>query len=700
MAMRTIQCALSAPAEVRERLWGWTEKYTLLINALLESVAEDPRFPQWLLKGEISQKTLRSDFVKPLKEQSDYSGLPGRFYDSATYITHQVYKSWFAIQSRNYRRLEGKKKWLALVESVAVPTTPDELHTQICRRAAQWLVMAQAQASRETTAPMGKTPSVFHGLMQAAETTTDLVDRQAIIHLLLHNLEVNETPPSPKDLTQRLLKKRIEIERLEAKLHQQLPHGRDPSGQRYLDSLAIATALPNAPQDMEQLEKELKHWRQQSQISLGSPLHYPVSFLSSDSLNWSTLQSASKNSRTNDLRSPNGSRKSLNRRKGPQGLRIGVSFQGFKKDVFKILCDRRQLHIFQRLLAEWQIYTQAIKENYQNPEVIPPALGLYPLRTAQLLWQPDRKHCDATEPWHRHRLYLRCTIDPRLLTAEGTEAVRESKLAICNKKLQKLHEGKEQICITDSNAVAAAVPALHTNTKHQLNYRLRTMSSVQRLERPPLERPHLLPYIGNPDVVMGVSLSRNPPLMVAVVNIQTQTALEYCSARQLLGQRPHKQQGPHCRTMTSQQHLIQRQRYLKAKAQATMREKYAQGRYTTTQRLQRLGLYLDRVLAKRLVEWAMFREVSRIILPRLEGIREVVEGDVRAQARLKFPHYVKLQKQYARSYRNSFHHWSYARLTECIQSCAVNHGIPCEVRILATLGSLQERAVKIALPCD
>lgn len=688
MAMRTIQCTLSAPPETRKRLWNWTEKYTLLINQLLENVAEDSRFPEWFLKGEVSQTTIKTQFLDPLKIQATYTGLPGRFYDSAKYFTHLVYQSWFAIQAHTNRRLEGKKRWLNIVSTDAVSDASDESCTQVCQRASQLLEKAEAkiQDLKQQASQSSQAISLIQVLMDEAETVTDKLDRRALIHLLLNNLEVNDQPVAPQDLRHRLTKKQIEIERLEAKLQSQLPKCRDPIGLKYLESLAAATSLPSLPKDPKQLEEELKHWQKQTQISKFNPLHYPITFQSADSLYWSTVLATSG--------------KSSRKHRHVQGIRVGVSFKGFKKDIFKILCDRRQLYIFQRLREEWEIYSQAIKENKRNPEIIPPALGLFPLRTAQLLWRPDPKHAKATEPWNRHRLYLNCTIDTQLLTAEGTESVRLTKLAKCQSRLQK--KNKELSSVKPPSIPAGESSDPHESNKHQLHYCLRTISSIQRLERSPLERPKQETYIGNPDLILGVSLSRNPPLMAAVVNTQTHKVIKYCSAQQLLDQRPSPtlQQTIRSKKATSQRHLVKRQQILKQRDVEDRNRGSSRNRDDSSQRLQRLGIYLDRVLAKRLVEWAMFRQVGRIVLPQLEGIRDVVESDVRARARLKYPHYVKLQREYAKSYRASFHHWSYARLTDCIQGCAVNHGIPTEVRFLMVPGNLRERAVQIAMILD
>ena len=101
MLMFTIQCCLCADEEARRTLWEETEKYTLLVNELLEKIAQDPQFPQWQKQGSINKQAVHQ-ILNPLKKHTSYAGLPGRFYASAEIICCETYQSWLALQKKRY----------------------------------------------------------------------------------------------------------------------------------------------------------------------------------------------------------------------------------------------------------------------------------------------------------------------------------------------------------------------------------------------------------------------------------------------------------------------------------------------------------------------------------------------------------------------------------------------------------------------
>ena len=96
MSMFTIQCRLCASEQTRQYFWESMEKYTLLVNELLEKIAQHPQFQEWQKKGDISREAVRK-ILNPLKESLQYAGLPKRFYTSAELISCDTYKSWLAL---------------------------------------------------------------------------------------------------------------------------------------------------------------------------------------------------------------------------------------------------------------------------------------------------------------------------------------------------------------------------------------------------------------------------------------------------------------------------------------------------------------------------------------------------------------------------------------------------------------------------
>jgi hypothetical protein len=132
--MFTIQCRLCANEETRRYFWELMEKHTILVNELLEKIAQHPQFPEWQKQGNISRQAVR-EILKPLKKIPEYEGLPQRFYTSAELISCDTYKSWLALQQERKFKLIGKKRWLQAVESeIGLLTTtnfhPDEILAQ------------------------------------------------------------------------------------------------------------------------------------------------------------------------------------------------------------------------------------------------------------------------------------------------------------------------------------------------------------------------------------------------------------------------------------------------------------------------------------------------------------------------------------------------------------------------------------------
>jgi flagellar biosynthesis/type III secretory pathway protein FliH len=76
-----------------------------------------------------------------------------------------------------------------------------------------------------------------------------------------------------------------------------------------------------------------------------------------------------------------------------------------------------------------------------------------------------------------------------------------------------------------------------------------------------------------------------------------------------------------------------------------------------------LGKYIDRLIAKAIIELAKQYQVSAIAVPKNEDIREIVQSEIKAKAEAKIPGYEEGQKKYAKQYRINIHNWSYGRLT-------------------------------------
>ncbi len=695
MPMLTIQSLLCASEETRQLFWVWMEKYTFLVNELLEKIPQHSQFQEWQKKGDIPLKTVR-EILSPLKGAPQYAGLPGRFYTSAELMSCNTYKSWLALQKERQIRLTGKKRWLHAVESEFELSAITEFNPDKIRSKAGSLLK---KATQKLEKEGGKQKELIEILLEEHDKTAkNPLSRRAINHLLINDLKISEEEQNLSELSERLEKKKVEIRRLEEQLTSRLPKGRDPTGQRYLQILCHISASPELRDDPEKLEAELDKLTEQQQLPLFNTLPYPIRFDSSGDLHWSLENLKSKHW------------------KHPKE-RICLDFKGVKGRIFKIQCSRRQLPVFRQFLNDYQAHESLLEEERFSE-------GLFALRSACLIWHKDemrhrskkKKQIDQQEdqlkPWNTHRLYLHCTVDRRLLTAEGTEQVREEK----KKKTIEALKGKE-------NLEESHLKQLGLN-KNQISSVKRQKTTLNRLENySPPPRPNAKPSEGQSHIVVGVSFSRYEPVTIAIVDVEKKEVLECQSAKELLnrGEAHYIWRNGKKELLkidgTERQHPNGGKLYIRKGKQVQWKpyrlvkqlhqrhqhnwrqraKQQQQNRYRQDNSDSNLGLYVDRIISSEIVELALKRKAGTIVIPQLHGIRESIESDIRAQAERRFPHDKERQKEYLKDYRSSFHRWSYGRLSECIKERAQAESIAVVVQKQPSGGNLEQKAIAMAL---
>ncbi len=321
---------------------------------------------------------------------------------------------------------------------------------------------------------------------------------------------------------------------------------------------------------------------------------------------------------------------------------ICVSFngKGISHHTFEVFCDQRQLHWFERFDEDYKIFTQ-------NKEQVP--AGLLTLRSVRLVWQEGE---GKGEPWQVHRLLLHCSVETRLWTAQETEEVRAEKIA----KTQKIIDGMK--------------------AKGSRSLKLKDYeSSLERLQTfRGFSRPSRAGYKGNPAIVVGVAFGRAKPATVAVVNVETGAVLAYRDVKQLLSKPIKEGKTNKKKTQYEQLKRWREQQRLNSHERQNAQKNGAPCNFGESKQ----GEYVDRLLAKAIVEVASQYRASSIVLPDLRNIEEAAESEVRARAEQKFPGNQKLQDRYAKDYRASIHRWSYSRLAQCIQLKAEKAGIATE----------------------
>lgn len=696
--MKTIRCCLCVNPETRRYFWETMVTYTLLVNELLEQVPQHPKFPTWQQLGKISRFEVR-DILKPLKEKPAYAELPKRFVTSAELMVTYVYKSWLALQKRRHRQLVGKLRWLQAIENdLQAMLTCDLTLETIQGRATQILQVAEQaiDAQKDQKAAISqkrskKSTPLLGYLLDAYEASNDELERRAICYLLRHGLKVSEEEETPDEIQLRIERKRIEVERLREQLQSQLPKGRDPTDERYLEKLGAVIALPDIDLGLNDAADWLD-WKAQKQLPLYNQLPYPIVYGSADDLIWSIVSD------------PGQTDQQPKKRKNPKSPRerIKVRFKGVADHIFSIQCDRRQLSFFRQFASDYLTHKATTDEEKFG-------MGLFALRSASLIWKEDpqskvkrKKHklkagaqsadIDPSDaPWKTHRLYLHCTFDTRLVTREGTEQVRLEKLTQAQKALEPskdFSKDKATEQVEEPNAL----------TKTQASRLKSNKTTLQRLQRQPPERPSLTPHRGNPNVVLGVSLSRHEPATAVILDRAKAQILACQTTKALLKIRNVKssrQKQSVLKHQKEQSCLINRWRSLRRHNLDQRPEEQKQDNYREQDSESGLGEYIDRLIAARIVQMAQRWRAGTIVLPTLANIRESVESNIQAKAERRHPHNKELQALYAKQYRAEFHRWSYGRLLQYIKERAIQQGLTVRKGTQPRQGSEQQKALDV-----
>lgn len=251
MSVVTIQCRLVAEEDTLRQLWElMAEKNTPLINELLAQVGKHPEFETWLQQGKILTKFLKT-LVKSLKTQERFADQPGRFNTCAIALVDYVYKSWFALQKRRKYQIEGKERWLTILESDLELEQQSQLSLNLIRTKATEIITKltpqseqnnnQKKSKKTKKSTKSKKLSLFQIFLNTYQETDDPLIRCALAYLLKNNCQISEIDEDTEEFTRKRRKKEIEIERLKDQLQSRIPKGRDLTGEEWLETLEIAT---------------------------------------------------------------------------------------------------------------------------------------------------------------------------------------------------------------------------------------------------------------------------------------------------------------------------------------------------------------------------------------------------------------------------------------------------------------------------
>jgi hypothetical protein len=594
MTQITIQCRLFANDTAKQYLWQlMAERNTPLVNELLRLIAQHDDFLVWRSKGKLPTAKV-TELVKTLKTDPRFNNQPAKFFISAEKVACYTFKSWLAVQKRTQKQLEQKAFWLQMLRTDQELISDCDKTIEEIRRKSQTILESQYRGdSTESERELRQ------WLYQAYKDTNKSLTRSAIAYLLKHRCKIPTAVMEDEEDTKKFLKYRrkiaITVKRLTQQLENRLPQGRDLTGLRFLEVLeSVGNQVP---------VDDLQASKWQAQL-LKKPdlVPFPIVLESNMDLMW-FLDSS-----------------------GAIGLNIG----GISEHEFTIGCGQRQLHYFQKFLSDYQTMLQSKKQHTSS---------LFLLRSARLIWVPNKGHDD---PWKIHQLYLACTLDTRLLTAEGTTVVRQEVNTDTVQNLQRMRAKKDR-------------------TKTQDNYIKRLQTTLDKLDKT-FDRPNKSVYQGQPNIVVAVTMGLETPVMATVFDLRTQCILACRNPKQLLGE--------NYRLLNRQRSLQSQQRHIRHKAQ----KKGASFQPSNVD----LGEYLDRLLASQIVELAQTYNASSIALPQLDQIRFVIQCELEAIAEQKIPGYIEGQKRYIKQLRINLHNWSYQRLTQLITNKATQLEIAIE----------------------
>ena len=652
---KTIRCHLDASEDILRQVWEeMTQKNTPLILQLLKSVSEQPEFEANKEKGEITKKEI-VELRKIVTKNPELEEQAGRLRSSAESFVKEVYSSWLTLYQKRKRQKEGKEYFLEnilksdveligesncdleIIRSKAqeVLTQPEEfikqltindedvkstkparkrVNTNIRNKSTDAEQMEDSSSSNNVDT--NKLERLTNVLYKIHKQTQDILTRCAVAYLIKNHNKISGLEEDIQKLKKRRNEKTIQIKRLDNQIqNNRLPSGRDITGERY--SKAFDNLINQVPKD----NKEWKDWIANLSRKI-SHIPYPIDYLYGD-LTWY------KNEVNN----------------------IIVYFNGWSEYHFKICCNKRQRHFFERFLEDHK----AFKGSEKSGEKL--SGSLITLRSAQLLWQQGEGN---GEPWKVHKLALHCTYDARLWTAEGTEEMRKKKTDKAQKRVSKAEENEK----------------LDNIQQTQLN---KDKSSLSRLSNS-FNRPDKLIYQGQSNIIVGISFHPVELATVVIVDLSNKKVLACNTVNQLLGDAFH---------------LLSRRR--RQQVHLSKERKEAQKKDLPCNIGEsKLGEYIDKLLAKRIVEIAKSYQADCIVLPRLKDMKEIRTSAIQAKAETKIPGDVNAQKLYVKEYNRQIHNWSYNRLQESIKSKAAELKISIEFGIQPHYGTLEEQAKDLA----
>jgi hypothetical protein len=635
---------------VRQNLWQLFLTSSALIDELFDRLSKHENFRTWRQQGELPDDELESCWLD-LKNSPIYDkNMPAKFFYSVRSMVENIYASWLALNQTKQLRLDGLNRLTEIVYSDEDLLEMCDCQFEQLQAKAESILAEIDKKISDSEKSRSRINLLFKKYPELPEV--DLLGRSAIAYLIRHGCKVESKIEPTAKFKKWFGKKRKEARRLEKQLAGHFPRGRDIQD-RVLTSCLETTNRNDFTDNLEYLL-----WCN-SIARKSSSLPHPVKFDSNTYLRWLKLY------RRQYKCKQTASGESIESIELTQRLFVELSglTRGYNY-VFEVYCDGRQIEIFQQFLNDDRLLRNAdSKGKYSS--------SLFTLRSAHLLWErkesQDRHRHDtlpietADEPWNTNQLYLHCAIETKSLTAEGMSEIQQ-------RKIQEV-----------SNTIAKQLNNHNLNLNQQKKLK-DNQTSLTLLDRP-LPRPSIPKYQGNPQIIVGLIFEPAKPIYLAVVDVTTGKTIICRSTRQLLGDkypqlskyRLKQQQNSHHRRKKNKQRQF----------------------HQPTESTQ--GEYLDRLLAKAVIQVAQEFNASSIALPPVNNKIEKIQSELEAYAEEEIPEDIGTQKKLTGKTSVVIHKWSYNRLSGYIKSNAAKLDLNVETGSLQSFGTPAEQATAIAI---
>ncbi|MGV0107440.1 Transposase [Nostoc sp. DSM 114160] len=641
--LKTIRCHLGASEDVLRKVWEeMTQKNTPLIIKLLKSVSEQPEFEANKKSGNITNKEI-TKLRKSITKNSELEKQSGRLGSSADSFVKEVYSSWLTLYQKRKNQKERKEYFLNnILKSDVELVEESNCDLQTIRSKAQEILSQPEEFLKQINNANKKTKSSPKRSKKNSgkENTVTKEDANKIIPKTLNGIlyEIHRTTQEVliRCAVSYLLKNYNKVSEVEENIKKLEKRRTEKEVQiRRLEKQIQNNRLPNGRDITGEIYNEAF-----------DNLKNQVPRDNEEYKEWIHNISKKISNFPYPIDYLYGDLTWYKNEKG----QIFVYFNGWSDYHFQICCNQRQRHFFERFLEDYKTFKKS--ENGEGKL----SGSLFTLRSVQLLWQQGEGN---GEPWKVHKLSLHCTYDARLWTAEGTEEVRKEETAQVQKRISKAEENK--------------------NLDKQEQKKLKAnQSSLSRLNNS-FTRPSKAAYQGQFNIIVGISFHPVELATVAIIDTNTKKLLVCKTVKQLLGNAFNL--------------LSRRRRQVHLRKE---REKAQKKDSPCNMGESELGEYIDKLLAKRIVEIAKSYQASCIALPTLKDIREIRTSAIQAKAETKIPGDVKGQKLYVKEYNRQIHNWSYNRLQESITSKSAELEISIEFGIQPHYGTLQEQARDLA----